>query len=242
MPISLKENLWLIAAVPGVVVGVGLMLAAVAVGTLIFGVYGYGLFLLTPFVIGIITAYIANYKGDIGSTRTLVSVMVALAIGSVGLVLVALEGIVCIAMAAPLGVAAAWFGGEVGRVMALRGKRSQMVSCIALVPLVFAVEYVLPASTRFDTVQTIEVHAPPEAVWRSILSTDPVEGAARAAVPARRRLSDPQRNYRRRRRRHPPRRVLHRYRDRAHHRVGAEPEIRLRRGRGYPGDARDESV
>ena len=176
MPISLKENLWLIAAVPGVVVGVGLMLAAVAVGTLIFGVYGYGLFLLTPFVIGIITAYIANYKGDIGSTRTLVSVMVALAIGSVGLVLVALEGIVCIAMVAPLGVAAAWFGGEVGRVMALRGKRSQMVSCIALVPLVFAVEHVLPASTRFDTVQTIEVHAPPEAVWRSILSTDPVEG------------------------------------------------------------------
>jgi hypothetical protein len=175
---SFKHNRWLIAAACGVLAGIGLTLVAVAVGTLIFGAYGYGLFLLTPFVIGVTTGYIANYKGDVGGGRTALSVMIAIALGSISLVLVALEGIVCIVMAAPLGIGFAWAGGEAGRAMALRRNRSpkQMVSCLALLPLVFAVEHVLPTATTFDTVQTIEVHAPPEAVWRSILSTDPVEG------------------------------------------------------------------
>ena len=178
MPFSLKDHIWLPAAVAGVIAGVGLTLVAVALGTLIFGTYGYGLFLLTPFVIGVTTGYIANYKGDVGGGRTALSVMTAIAFGGIALVLVALEGIVCIAMAAPLGIGFAWVGGEAGRALALRWHRSpkQMVSCLALLPLVFAVEHVLPTVTTFETVQTIEVHAPPETVWRSILSTDPVEG------------------------------------------------------------------
>lgn len=173
---SSKHYGWLIAAALGVLAGMGLTLAAVAVGTLIFGTYGYGLFLVTPFVIGVTTGYIANYQGDVGGGRTALSVMTAIALGSISLVLVALEGMVCIVMAAPLGIAFAWAGGEAGRAMALRRYRKQMVSCLALIPLVFAVEHVLPTSTTFDTVQTIEVHAPPAAVWRSVLSTDPVEG------------------------------------------------------------------
>lgn len=81
-------------------------------------------------------------------------------------------------MAAPLAVGLTVLGGVLGRYIALRSKSParQAMSCVALLPLVFAVEHVLPASTRFDTVQTIEIQAPPEAVWRSILSSDPVEG------------------------------------------------------------------
>ena len=175
---SFEKNRWLIAAVLGVFAGVGLTVAAVAVGALIFGVYGYGLFVFTPVVIGVTTAYIANRKGDIGRGLTALSVMTATAFGSIALVLVALEGIVCIVMAAPLGVVAAWGGGELGRAMALRRQRSSkpMVSCVALLPLVFTIEYVLPSATSFDTVQTIKVQASPEAVWRSLLSTDPVQG------------------------------------------------------------------
>ena len=177
MPFSLKDHIWLPAAVAGVIAGVGLTLVAVALGTLIFGTYGYGLFLLTPFVIGVTTGYIANYKGDVGGGRTALSVMTAIALGGIALVLVALEGIVCIAMAAPLGIGFAWVGGEAGRAMALRKSLSEAdVPCLALLPLMFAVENVLPPATTFETDQTIEVHAPPEAVWRSILSTDPVEG------------------------------------------------------------------
>src|SRR4030095_12075677 len=40
----------------------------------------------------------------------------------------------------------------------------------------FAVENLLPAIAYLDTEQTIAVAAPPDMVWASILSTDPIEG------------------------------------------------------------------
>ena len=112
------------------------------------------------------------------SARQRSSVTIAIALGSLALVFIALEGLVCIVMAAPLGLGLAVLGGMLGRYIALRAKNParQTMSCVALLPLAFAAEYALPSVTRFDTVQTIEVRAPPEAVWRSILSSDPVEG------------------------------------------------------------------
>jgi hypothetical protein len=173
------------AALVGVVAGALLTVLAVAIGTLIFGTYGFGLFLLTPFVIGAITAYLANKDRDIGAFDTSLLVALSIGLGSVALILVALEGAICIIMAAPIGLVFALLGGALGRAIALSARRParETLSCLALVPLVFATEFVLPATTRFDTVQTIEVHAPSEIVWQSILSTDPVEGPL--ALPSR---------------------------------------------------------
>ena len=119
------------------------------------------LFLLTPFVIGAITAYVANNGTDIGARRTMWSVVIAVALGSLALVAVALEGIVCIVMAAPLGLSMALIGGVLGREMALRSRRPprQSLSCVALLPLTFSVENVLPPVAYFDTYQTIAVRA-----------------------------------------------------------------------------------
>jgi uncharacterized membrane protein YhaH (DUF805 family) len=174
----LKEvSLWP-AAFLGIFAGVGLTLVAVAVGTLIFGIYGNGLFLLTPFVIGVITAYIANRNADIGFWETALTVVVALAVASLAVVAAALEGLICIIMAAPLGFCMALIGGALGRAMALLKRRParQPWQCIALLPLMFSVENVLPPSAHFDAEQTIVVAAPPDVVWQSMLSTDPVEG------------------------------------------------------------------
>ena len=180
MPVSIpaENSRWAVAALTGLFGGVGLTVFAVAVGTLVFGAYGYGLFVLMPFVIGVVTAYLANRHGDIGGGWTALSVTTAMAFGSFALVLVAVEGVVCIAMAAPLGLILALPGGMLGRYIALHAKNPtrQTMSCVAFLPLAFTAEYALPSVTRFDTVQTIEIQASPEAVWRSILSSDPVEG------------------------------------------------------------------
>jgi len=168
----------LASALLGVLAGIGLTLAAVALVTLVFRDYGGALFMLTPFVIGAVSAYIANYREDIGGGQTALTVAIAVLLGSLMLVAVALEGVVCIIMAAPLGLGMALIGGVLGRAMALQARRpaGQPLQCIALLPLMFAVEHVLPPSAHFDTEQTIAVAAPPDAVWKSILSTDPVEG------------------------------------------------------------------
>jgi uncharacterized membrane protein YhaH (DUF805 family) len=170
------EPAWPAAAL-GVVVGMGLTLFAVAMGALLFGVYGFGIFVASPFVIGAATAYFANRKTDLGASRTSLLVASAAALGSIALVMVALEGLVCIAVAAPLGLGVALVGGVLGRAVALSTRRSteQSLSGLALLPLVFAIETIFPASTSFDTYQSIDVHAPPEAVWQSIIRMDSID-------------------------------------------------------------------
>jgi hypothetical protein len=87
------------------------------------------------------------------------------------LVVTALEGLVCIVLAAPLAFGVAFFGGLLGRAIALYTRRSarQTLSGVALLPLVFAIEAVLPPTTSFETTETIAIDAPPRAVWNAIV-------------------------------------------------------------------------
>jgi uncharacterized membrane protein YhaH (DUF805 family) len=165
------------AAAQGVVAGIGVTLAAVAASTLLFGSYGYGLFVASPFVIGAMTAYFANRIQDMGEARTTRLVLVAAALGGLALVFTALEGIVCIVLAAPLGLGVAVVGGLLGRSIALRMTRSatHTLSAVALLPIVFAAEWALPATTSFETYQTVEIDASPEAIWRAIVTMDTID-------------------------------------------------------------------
>lgn len=175
---------WRIAA-QGVLAGIGLTMFAVAIGALVFGSYGVGMFVVSPLVIGAVTAFLANRTGDIGAKRTFLLVTLALALGGIALVVVALEGVVCIVLASPLALLAALIGGLLGRAIARAGTRSARPSLmsVAFLPLVFASESALPANTYFETRETIEVRAPAHAVWLSIVHMEPI--VAPPALPFR---------------------------------------------------------
>jgi uncharacterized membrane protein YhaH (DUF805 family) len=162
------------AAAQGVVVAIALTLIFVALGALVFGSYGFGMFVASPFIIGAVTGYIANRKQAIAVEWTIAIVLLATAIGGVALIAVALEGIVCIALAAPLGFGVAVVGGLLGRAIAQRFGPStrQTMGAIALVPLILVSEWLMPTTTRFDTQQSIEINAPPTVVWQSIIRMD----------------------------------------------------------------------
>lgn len=104
-------------------------------------------------------------------------VLGAMALGSAGLIVVAIEGAICIVLAAPLGSGAALLGALLGRALALRGRRSTgaTLSAVALLPIVFAGEDLVQATTRFDTVETIAIAAPPERVWQAVVHMAPIE-------------------------------------------------------------------
>src|SRR5260370_10776301 len=162
-----------------------LTLIAVALGALVFGAYGFGMFVASPFVIGATTGYFANRKTDLGGTQTATLVTSAAALGGIALILVALEGVVCIIMAAPPRLGRALVGGLLGRAIALSTRRSpaQTLSGFALLPLVFTLESVLATTTSFDSYQTIEVDAPPAAVWNAIVRMETID--APLALPFR---------------------------------------------------------
>ena len=164
---------WATAA-QGLLAGVALTVVAVAIAALIFGSYGFGMFLGSPFAIGLTTGYLANRKIDIGAWRTAALVAAALPLGGIALIAAALEGSVCIVMAAPVALLPALVGGLLGHAIAVNWKRPprQVLPGLALLPLIFASEAALPAGVGFDTQATIEIGAPPEAVWQVLLDMD----------------------------------------------------------------------
>jgi hypothetical protein len=90
---------------------------AVAAGALLFRTYGYTMLVISPFLIGAITAYVANRGRDVGVGRTSKLVAAAAVLGAIGLVVAAPEGLVSIVLAAPLGIGLAEIGGLLGRAM-----------------------------------------------------------------------------------------------------------------------------
>jgi uncharacterized membrane protein YhaH (DUF805 family) len=165
------------SAAQGVLTGMALTLFGVAVSALVFGSYGFGIFVLTPFVIGAATAFLANRVRDIGWRRTHQLTLLALALGGTALVLVALEGVVCIALASPLAYVTALVGALLGRAAAQRpGRRGRStLTAFVLLPAMFASEQAFPATTTFATDESIDIAAPPPAVWQALIHMDRID-------------------------------------------------------------------
>jgi len=166
----------LIVAMQGMVAGVALTVVCVAVGALIFGEYGYAMFAVSPFFIGAMTGFLANRKGDIGPNDTVLVAMGAVVLGGVALIVVALEGVICLVLAFPLTVGFAVLGGVMGRASAVYMQRPRKVFvALALVPSAFVTEQLFPPFVHFDAVQEVDINAGPSDVWHSIVQMPPIE-------------------------------------------------------------------
>lgn len=164
-------------ALQGMIAGIALTLGAVALSALVFGTYGYGIFLASPFVIGAVVGYVANRKADLSESETNKIVRRAGFFSCLALLATALEGLGCLLMAAPLAIFAAMLGGIVGGDAGRRARQGaggRIASSVAVLPLIFALEAVFPPSLMFSTEQTILVHAPPDRVWKAILRMETI--------------------------------------------------------------------
>src|SRR5262245_39755600 len=83
------------AAAQGLFLGVAVTLFAVATGALLFGSYGFGIFVASPFTIGASTGYFANRRADLSPLRTAELVAGAIFLGGIALLIAALEGVIC---------------------------------------------------------------------------------------------------------------------------------------------------
>lgn len=152
--------------------------------------YSLGLFLGTPFTLGAICANVYN-RGQARSFRNTVPV-VLLTVAILGLVLVlfALEGILCIAMAFPIAALAALAGAILGRAIAMKSSESGVSTGMAalVLPLVVLVEPNRAPPPLREVVTTVEIAAPPAQVWKTVVAfpelPPPTEAIFRAGVAA----------------------------------------------------------
>jgi hypothetical protein len=169
----------------GALAGMSIIVLAVLISAVTFGAYGWGLFLMTPFLAGLTTAYLANRDVALPHGRTTLLVMASAALGTLALIMCALEGLVCVLLASPLGAAVAAMGGTFGRALATIGhKRGKPLLSIALLPALFALEATAPPALPIDLSDSIEIDAPPSAVWKAVTADDAIGPPAWAIAEA----------------------------------------------------------
>lgn len=157
----------LLSAVAGAVVAVAMVLFSV----MLLGTYGSSLFVGAPFALGCVTGFLYNRAEWRGVCATQVAVQVSLGLVFGALLLFALEGVVCIAMVYPLAAVIAGLGGLLGAALAvLPTTRSAHIGLMLLAwPLLTGAEMVTRHAPLRSVVSSVEIDAPPEAVWPQVV-------------------------------------------------------------------------
>jgi len=180
----------------GVMAAVGIScllgLASAFLGTEILESYGWGLFVGLPFCMGLLAALLHGYHEPRRLRDCLGVALASVGILSLMLLGLAYEGVICIVMAAPLGIVLSIMGATVGWLM-LRMHRGPQTSAASLLvaliiaPSIIGAEHALSeAPPTLQVVTTIEVAAPPERVWRQVVAfaeiPPPTEWLFRAGI------------------------------------------------------------
>ena len=159
----------------GVLAGMAIIVFAVLLSAVTFGSYGWGLFVATPFFVGLTTAYLANRDVALPPGKTMPLVLLASGLGVLALLMFALEGFMCIILIIPLGAMVAAVGGAVGRKLADIGhQRGRPLLSVAILPLVCLAEAAMPPSVKITTHETIDIAAAPSVVWQALISDAPI--------------------------------------------------------------------
>jgi uncharacterized membrane protein YhaH (DUF805 family) len=151
----------------GVLAGLAMVLLGVRGGT-----YGASIFFGAPFVVGAVIAYVYNRSQLVTGDETRRVVLFTLLFIALATIAFAIEGIGCIVMVFPLAYLIATMGSWFGRWMALNdtGTVRGAVVGLLLLPATAPIMDSHNASRRYEVRSAIEIDAPPEAVWRNVVT------------------------------------------------------------------------
>ena len=174
-----REGSATVAATIAGLVGIGVTWVALR----FVGVYGLTLFISLPFVMGYLSVLIYSRTQRVGSSDVLRLVTFSLLVAGVGITAIAVEGVICILMAAPLAWVIAFFGGAAAQ--AIHGRQdspqvtpSMYAAVLVTLPLLLGVEHASPPPVpRFQVQTSIEIAAPPEVVWKRVVAFPPLPEA-----------------------------------------------------------------
>lgn len=161
----------LTAGLLGVAAALAITIPTVLIGVYLRRVYSAGLFIGTPFTIGYISAYIFNARGAQSMRHTMQVALLGVLLVGAAMLLFALEGAVCLALAFPLAALFAAPGAVLGRAVALRSvvppPRAGLAALLAPLIVLASPEQRAPLH---EVVTVVEIEAPPAVVWRHVVT------------------------------------------------------------------------
>ncbi len=147
----------------------GLALVGAASLLIHTGTYGLTLFVVLPVALGAIGAAVANAET---AKRAIFAGMAANAIASLGFLAFGFEGAICIAMALPLAVPLGALGGWLVHLGRNKHALKQGTAMLMLLPVGFGT-FAFDRTAKpnmFVVRSSIEIAAPPERVWKNVVS------------------------------------------------------------------------
>lgn len=145
--------------------------------TVFFTSYGWGVFVALPFVLGLMAAVIHSTPRIRTFGECVGVAMLALLICGIVILAAAIEGVICLLMAAPLAAALSFLGALVGYGLQLswwnRADQAARLYCMGwlVLPVVFVGESWFPAEPSLvAATTTVEVAAEPAVVWRHVVT------------------------------------------------------------------------
>ena len=164
-------DLRLRAGLLGVAAALAITIPTVLIGVYLRRMYSAGLFLGTPFTIGYISAYVFNARGAQSAYHTMEVALLSVALAGGAMLVFALEGVVCIAMAFPIAALLALPGAILGRAVALGGAgppaRAGLAALLAPVLVLASPRQTAPSH---EVVTAVDIDAPTAVVWRHVVT------------------------------------------------------------------------
>lgn len=167
---SMEKTRFVIAVIAPAVTAV--LICVLSVG--FFQQYGWTLFVLTPVLIGAMSALILSPNGEKSFGKCLAASLCSILLIAFLILVVAFEGIVCLIMTAPFAFALDLIGVLIGKGIA---KSLRDLKTIKLLPLILIIPFLLAfeSSTKTPPVlhrvtTAVEINAPIEKVWQNIIA------------------------------------------------------------------------
>jgi hypothetical protein len=157
-------------------ISVPLMVAFVALSTSGLGNYGWGLFVGGPFALGLGSVVLFGLARPQSFGACMAVAATASALVGVAVLAIALEGAICLIMAAPIGFVLTFLGAVVGyaiqtRPWSMQENPSVLLLLFFALPALTAAEAAAPKEPPLLEVRTeVDIDAPPERVWRQVIS------------------------------------------------------------------------
>jgi uncharacterized membrane protein YhaH (DUF805 family) len=173
---DLRERRRLQSALLGVAAGVAIGAVSFGLNVLLFKSYNAAVFLGTPFTMGGAAGFFFNRNATAPDTGTTRLGALTVGIASLAILLFALDGVICVAMALPIAMPIGMLGSHIGAAIAIEhgATSSRALLLVLLLPLSGAVEARLKPPLR-EVTTAVEIAAPPEKVWPHVLGFSDLE-------------------------------------------------------------------
>lgn len=137
--------------------------------------YAFGLFIWLPFILGTTATVLYGYKMEVSKKAFIQNAFLTLGIYCTGLIVFAIEGIICIALAAPIGILFTWIGCLSGyhivKNKAIVNTRITSVFLLLSAPAVLGFETLTKGVTPLHSVTTaVIINAAPQTIWNNVIA------------------------------------------------------------------------